>query len=316
MDVRVGPLPTSGPDVDAWCEIYAAGQARDSGSTVRAADIAATIHAAPAQPDIGRFGAWAATRLAGVAEVRRDGHTGAFTRIYVGPAHRRAGVGRALSVAVFDWAADRQCRTVKATVVAGTAGEPFANALGARVAIKLVTVVRDLDTPAPSVPTPAGVRVARWTNHTPDPWLDAYAVLRRAVGDAPGAHLQMDVQARTGQWVREWERARTASGNELWVSAAVTDDGGDLVAFTEVEVPATGGADQHDTAVLPGRRGHGLGTWLKADMIDWLRADRPEVSHLTSTINERNVPMLRTCAALGFRETWRRRLVVCDVEPG
>ena len=64
---------------------------------------------------------------------------------------------------------------------------------------------------------------------------------------------------------------------------------------------------------LPEWRGRGLSTWLKADMIDWLRRDRPAVDRVTSTINARNDAMLAVCARLGFREVRRRQLITLSV---
>jgi GNAT superfamily N-acetyltransferase len=153
----------------------------------------------------------------------------------------------------------------------------------------------------------------RWRDRTPDELLRAYVLLRRAVGDAPDAHLQMDAAARDAAWVRTWERERTANGDELWVCGAVVSTGGELVGFTEAQVPAAGDAQQHDTAVLPAWRGRGIATWLKADLLGWLQAERPAVESLTSTINQRNEPMLRVSMALGFRERWNRLLVALDL---
>jgi hypothetical protein len=81
-------------------------------------------------------------------------------------------------------------------VVAGSAGERFATALGARVLLPQVTVVRDLQEAA---------------------------------------------------WVRAWEQARTAGGDQLWVCVAVANATGALVGFTEAQVAAAGDAQQHDT---------------------------------------------------------------------
>jgi GNAT superfamily N-acetyltransferase len=316
MELRIGPLPSRGPDVTRWCEVYAAGRAADSGHVENVAELVVRIGASPDDPDVARFAAWRGERLVGVAEVLRDRKSEAFTRVYVDPAHRRAGVGHALAATVIAWASARGCRPLRATLVPADGGR-FAESLGARVAVRLVVVVGDLRVPPPVVAVPAGVRLRRWRNRTPDELLDAYAALRRAVGDAPDARIQIDVEARSPQWIREWERARTGTGNDLWVSAALDAVSGTPVAFTEVEVPAVGGsgagvADQHDTAVLPGWRGRGLARWLKADMVEWLRAERPNVDRLTSTINEQNRPMLRVCEALGFQQTWQRHLVVRD----
>jgi GNAT superfamily N-acetyltransferase len=287
--VSVARLPPDSPQLDGW--------AVRSGTTA----------------EVAYFGAWRAGRLVGASGVRATSASHAYTRLHVEPPARRQGVGRALVQAVLGWADQRGLQWVTATVVAGSDGEAFAAALGASILLHLVTVVRDLGKPVPCVAAPPGVRLLRWPDHAPDEWLEAYAALRRAVGDAPDAHLQMDVDARTATWVRDWERAHTATGDELWVCAAVAEATGELVGFTEAHVPTAGAADQHDTAVLPAWRGQGIGTWLKAEMLAWLQVERPAVETLTSTINQRNTPMLRVSAAVGFRQAARRLLVGFDV---
>jgi RimJ/RimL family protein N-acetyltransferase len=161
------------------------------------------------------------------------------------------------------------------------------------------------------VELPAGFETLRWIGNCPDEFLADYVALRRAVGDAPGAHLQIDAGIRDAGWVRAWERARTEGGNELWVTAVVHK--GRMVGFTEVEVPSSGEAAQHDTAVARGLRGRGLGTWLKADMIDRLRSVRPQIELITSTINSENRPMQAAARRVGYAEIERRHLVSAPV---
>ena len=306
VTLRIDDVDGTDDDFAQWCMIFAEGRAAESGSRADVAGAAARVRA---DPEFAAVAARLDGRLVGVASANPDESAHVFARVYVPPPHRRSGVGRALAGWVGRWSSGRGHSTVRATVVAGGPGEAFAASLGASVVIRLVTVERRLELPAPPVAAPSGLRLQHWRDGTPADQLDTYAGLRRAVADAPEAHLQIDAGARTGAWVRAWERDRTGTGNELWVTAAVHGD--ELVGFTEVEVPAAGGASQHDTAVLPDWRGRGLGRWMKADMIERLRADRPAVSTITSTVNATNVPMLAVCAGLGFREVWRRQLVVC-----
>jgi mycothiol synthase len=301
-----------GPDVDRWCEIYSAGRTLDSGSRGDAASLASLIRATRA-PHTEYFGARRDEQLIGAASVSASTTTQAFARIYVDVASRRSGAGRALADQVLGWARGRRFQSVTATVGAGSEGEYFASALGACVVLRLVTVVRDLHEEVIPVPAPAGLRLLRWRNRAPDDLLDSCALLHRTVGDAPDARLQMDAAARTSTWVRQWEHERTANGDELWVCAAVDDATAELVGFTEVQVPATGDAQQHDTAVLPKWRGRGVATWLKAEMLAWLLREKPRLETLASTINQGNTPMLRVCSALGFREARRRHLVAIDL---
>jgi GNAT superfamily N-acetyltransferase len=302
MAVRVARIDGRWRDLARWCDIYGQGRSAESGGEV-------AVRGLPAGAAC--FAAWIGAELVGAATAGPDGETDVFARIYVAGPARRRGAGRSLAHAVMEWSRERGRGVVKATVVAGGPGEAFADALGAEAVIRLVTVAHKLAAPPAVRPLPPGVRRLRWTNETPAVHLEQYATLRQVVGDAPDAAEQFDAAARTGQWVRAWERERTASGHQLWVSAAW--DGSTLIGFTEAEVPEPGGASQHDTAVLPAWRGRGVASWLKADMIERLRAERPAVDQLTSTINALNTPMLAVCARLGFEELWRRLLVACPL---
>jgi len=311
MTVHAGHLNLDGPEIDRWCEVYAAGRAVATGSNEDAVSLVTRL--ATVRPDEAYFAAWRDELLIGAASIRASSATDAYVQIYVDPSARRLGAGRALANQVLQWASKQGHRRITATVVAGSAGEEFARHLGATVVLRLVTVVRDLSRAVVAVPQPTGVRLLQWRNRTPDELLGAYAMLRQAIGDAPDAHLQLDAAVRTEAWVRAWEQDRTASGDELWVCAAVDERTGGLVGFTEVQVPHAGDAQQHDTAILSKWRGRGIATWLKADMLTWLQAQRPTVQTVNSTINRRNAAMLRVCATLGFQKTSCRHLVTLEL---
>jgi GNAT superfamily N-acetyltransferase len=307
--VRVSRLTDSGAaDVSAWSAIYAEGRAAESGGPVDVSGVLARL----SDPAIGAFAAYVDDRLAGAATVTPDGDERAFARVYVAPSQRSRGAGRALAEAVRHWAAVQHRTAVRATVVADGPGEEFAARQAATVLLRLTTVERQLAQPASPVPAPAGVTRLRWKDGAPAEHLDAYARLRQLVGDAPDANLQFDATSRTVDAARAWEESIRAAGNQLWVSVAVHN--GDLIGFTEVEVGGGAEGSQHDTAVRPQWRGRGLATWMKADMIDWLRAERPGINRITSTINAANAPMLAVCARLGFRVIHRRLLVSVPIE--
>jgi RimJ/RimL family protein N-acetyltransferase len=300
---RISPITADAPDIAQWGAIYADGRAAGSGGPVDVGGVIARLN----DPTTGAFAAYVDDRLAGVATVTPDGDELAFARVYVAPAYRGRGAGRALAEAVRRWAAAQHRCGVRATVVADGPGEAFAARQQATVLLRLTTVERQLAEPAPSVPEPDGVDRLRWIDGAPAQHLAAYARLRQLVGDAPDAHLQFDASTRTAEAARAWEASVRAAGHQLWVSAAVHS--GELVGFTEVEVGDGVEGAQHDTAVRSEWRGRGLGVWMKADMIDWLRTERPGINRITSTINAANAPMLAVCARLGFREIHGRLLV-------
>jgi GNAT superfamily N-acetyltransferase len=313
MPADIGPLATG--DIDVWCAIIAEGRARESGSTVDAGALAAALFDGDTSTeDVLRLSARRDGLVVGVADCRTQ-PGGTFLRVYVTEAYRRRGLGRALLDASMVWSRAAGAARVTATVVAGGPGEAFAASVGARTVIRLVTLERTLDSPAPSVTLPSGLRPVSWTARCPDPLLPSYADLKSRVADAPDAHLQLDRREWTPADVRAWEARH---GHHLLVCGATDEAAGALVGFTEVAAPDAGTVDQIDTAVDRAWRGRGLGTWLKATMVDRLCAERSRgdgrrFDRIVSTINERNAPMRSASERVGYRVAWRRRLVAIDL---
>jgi RimJ/RimL family protein N-acetyltransferase len=67
---------------------------------------------------------------------------------------------------------------------------------------------------------------------------------------------------------------------------------------------------QMDTAVVPAHRGHGLGRFIKAEMLRWLTADRPLIERITTTNAADNVHMIRINSEIGFTTV----VVLADIE--
>ena len=59
-------------------------------------------------------------------------------------------------------------------------------------------------------------------------------------------------------------------------------------------------ASTEDTATVAARRGRGLAGWVKAESLRRLRADRPDVRHVTTTNAAGNEPILALNRRLGF----------------
>ena len=65
-------------------------------------------------------------------------------------------------------------------------------------------------------------------------------------------------------------------------------------------------ARQHDTAVVPAHRSHGLGLWIKSAMLVALRAEQPDVTGIGDRQLDANQHMLPINQRLGFRP-WQER---------
>ncbi len=116
------------------------------------------------------------------------------------------------------------------------------------------------------------------------------------------------------QRVRAYEAASRDRGCELRTVVAVHEASGTVAGLTEIEVrPGRNDfALQLDTAVLPEYRGHGLGRFIKAQMMRWLLADRPQMEMVGTTTDAANIHMIRVNHQLGYITAD----TICNVEAG
>lgn len=99
-----------------------------------------------------------------------------------------------------------------------------------------------------------------------------------------------DLEYREPEWTAQRVRAREAelrrNDIELRVVVAVREDTGEVAGLTEVE--------------LHPHRGRGLGRCVKAHMIRWLPADRPDLDRIYTTTGAGNEHIIRVNHQLGF----------------
>jgi RimJ/RimL family protein N-acetyltransferase len=163
-----------------------------------------------------------------------------------------------------------------------------------------------------SLPAPPGFRSERWIGSAPDRLISGYAQVRTAITDAPTDISSLQFPQWTVQRVRQHEADVREQGCESRVVVAVHEPSGTIAGLTELLIRASrpDHAYQQDTAVLPQFRGHGLGRFMKATMMQWLNTDRPEVTRVHTNTDAHNIHMIRVNHQVGYITEY----TVADVE--
>ncbi len=127
--------------------------------------------------------------------------------------------------------------------------------------------------------------------------------MKAAVNLMPRGELELEDEVTTVEHLREGDRRMVARGQQRWTYYARDPATNRIAGYTEVgwhpERPWL--LWQDDTAVFTEYQNRGLGRWLKAEMLDRVLAERPEVRVVRTGNAQSNAPMLNINVALGFR---------------
>src|SRR5699024_5072846 len=101
------------------------------------------------------------------------------------------------------------------------------------------------------------------------------------------------------------EQTARDSGNDVMTTAVRHRPSGELVGYSEIQMPSSYGflAFQDDTLVAPPHRGHRLGMLMKAQNLVALRTLRPVLELPHTRHADENRHMLSINEALGFAPT-------------
>ncbi|MCO6010588.1 GNAT family N-acetyltransferase [Actinoallomurus purpureus] len=312
----------SDSDVAAWHEVVAASVAHDlPGEPAPTLD---HVRGQLTTPGLrSRHLMWVATAegaVTGVARLRLfegpgRSHLGEFT-LQVHPEHRRRGVGTDLLRTVARAARDEKRRSLVVEASSQTSGTAFLEASGFTCALSLSLLLL-------SVPEARGVEeivgtehsgyhLTRWLGVVPDDVAEAFAAAKSAMGDMPTGKLDYGTTTWDADRVRDMAEVVEKRGDTLLTVATLHGD--TIAGFTELVIPVGDGtrAIQYDTAVVPAHRGQGLGLWVKAAMLEWLRAEWPAVLEIETDNAEDNAHMLAVNERLGFRPLRQTRQYQCD----
>jgi mycothiol synthase len=226
--------------------------------------------------------------------------------------YRRRGCAKGLLPKVIEMA-EQYDRTlvISPTISTVPAGQVFAERLGATKGIETHTnqlVLVDVDTAllkgwVEQAKTKAkDFEMGFWGDTYPEEEIEAIARLIEVMNTQPKDDLEVEDGKVKPEVLRQGEAYHKALGIERWVLYA-RHKSGELAGFTDTfwnpENPENLG--QGDTGVLPDYRGHGLGKWLKAAMIQKVLAERPIVKRIRTGNADSNLPMLAINQALGFK---------------
>lgn len=251
---------------------------------------------------------------AGLVLPQHDNLAQAGINVVVHPEHRRRGVG-SLLLAHTEEAARERGRTLFLAEtqwrVGGrdVSGEEFAASHGYAGA---QTVLRSsLSLPADRARLEAalagddadGYVVQSCWDGIPEEWLAGRAELsRRMSTDVPLGDLQLEEENWDEERVRADYRRIAAMGRRVVDTFAVHEASGELVGYTQVQVP--GGhpevAFQWDTLVMREHRGHRLGLRMKAASTLALMEECPATTSVRTWNAEENAPMLAVNRVVGY----------------
>jgi GNAT superfamily N-acetyltransferase len=231
----------------------------------------------------------------------------------VHPAERRRGAGSQLLDAAVATARSEGRRSLVAQAETDSPGDLFLAARGFQRVLAL-TYARlsfadaDLERVADIVERPhTGYALTSWDGAVPDELARTFAVSRRAMDDMPMGDTDYGTVVWDVDRVVGATEAIARRGEILHTIAALDTADGSVVGFSELVVPGDGRGDaQHyGTGVLPEHRGHGLGLWMKAEMIRRTLARHPALSGLRTDTADDNAPMNAVNDTLGYRPTHR-----------
>jgi GNAT superfamily N-acetyltransferase len=258
-------------------------------------------------PDAGFWLAHDAGRLVGYAALTLnlfENLDGAKILGAVHPDHRRRGIGRALLEAA-EAATDRP--RLRAPAWAGTAGERAVphfgyTRQGSHEARRLdVHTEQPRELLAAAEAQSVDFDLERFVGPCPEDVIGDLQVLREAINDAPEGG---EWEAYPPERIRGFEEYLARVHKTPYTIIARHRRTGDAAGITFVCVhelrPSI--AAQEDTSVLAPHRGHRLGLRMKLAMLDWLRAERPDVGSVDTWNVPENGPMIAINNALGCRK--------------